>query len=481
MTGMRGKLLHRVLSLMLVLLLVFGGLSLPASAADNESLFSDAVWRNGNYNSTLGDMAGRRLYVYGIVDSFAEMPDGGTDAELSLNASEAAGRLDAALYFFRIFGKEPSGDCPFPDVPDDYKAAVAWLYEAGIIKGIGNNLFGVGSITEYQLLVMLSRYFGWETEDRETLYSIAESYGLLPKGLDEGVFSYGELYQILSAVLDRLAPERCACVRQEMSIPTRLDLTARSYADAVDQIKIAVRYLPSSIYLVFTETCPAEDIATFLLHFDWSKGDKALPIIGALDRSYLYPYSFSSYSNQRYCLQVAHYSEAYSFLADAQDWLRVYEDRNYSEALRALEAEYLLPLLELESDYERISKAHDLLCSLASYDYSEYYHKARHQSHKVFGFVENREIVCDGYAKTFQWMLLFLGIDNYEVVGVGNKEDHAWNKVLLYGEWYNVDTCWDDTGSDRFFLLKSDSFFEKYQYIFTDDYSKTAFASPYDY
>ena len=480
MTGMRGKPLHRVLSLV-ILLLLLAGLSPPASAADNDKLFSDAVWRNGNYNSTLGDMAGRRLYVYGIVDSFAEMPDNGTDADLYLNASVAAGRLNAALYFYRMFGKEPLGECPFPDVPDEYKAAVAWLYEAGVIKGIGNNLFGVGSITEYQLLVMLSRYFDWETEDRETLYGIAADYGLLPKGLDEDVFSFGELYQILSSVLDRLAPERCVCVRQEMSIPARLDLTACSYEDAVEQIKEAVHYLPGAISLLFTENCLAEDISTFLLHFDWSEGDKELPIIGALDRSYLSPYRFSSYSERRFRLQVKHYSEAFCFRADAQDWFRVYEDRNYSAALRAFENEYLFPLLDLENDYERISKAHDLLCSLASYDYSEYYHQARSQSHKIFGLIENGEIVCDGYAKTFQWMLLFLGIDSYEVVGVGNRENHAWNKVLLDGKWYNVDTCWDDTGSDRFFLLKSDSFFEKHQYCFTDGFSKTAFASSYDY
>lgn len=125
---------------------------------------SEARYRNGVYDATLGELAGRRLYVYGIVDGFVELSDEATDADLILNADAPAGRLDAALYLYRMLGSNPTGDCPFTDVPEEYVEAVTWLYEAGVTKGVGNHHYGMGSVTEHQLLVMLSRFYHWESE-----------------------------------------------------------------------------------------------------------------------------------------------------------------------------------------------------------------------------------------------------------------------------------------------------------------------------
>ena len=66
--------LKRILLGMLVLLTLFLAAPLTAYAAE-ESGFSDELWHNGKYSSSLGDMAGRRLYVYGIVDSADELPE----------------------------------------------------------------------------------------------------------------------------------------------------------------------------------------------------------------------------------------------------------------------------------------------------------------------------------------------------------------------------------------------------------------------
>jgi len=344
-----------------------GGLSLPAYAASDKEAFSDAVWRNGKYDSTLGDMAGRKLYVYGIVDSFAGIPEGGTDADVYLISDDTATRLDTALYLYRICGSEPENECLFSDVPEEYTEAVAWLYEAGVTKGVGNNLYGVGSITEYQLLVMLSRYFGWESESYDAVFYLADSLGLLPLGPEDDAFTYGELYQILSAMIDRLVPERAVPVRPEMSIPESIALTADSYREADRQIRTALQYLPGTITVQFSEDCPQEDLELFEQHYDWFYGDKELPIIGALNRSYVSPYFLTSYSNGRYKLWMSHYCDAYQAYSDSLNWLRVYEDTSYSVALTEFTAKYLAPIKSVSSQYDRIVKAHDLLCSLAAF------------------------------------------------------------------------------------------------------------------
>ena len=44
------------------------------------------------------------------------------------------------------------------------------------------------------------------------------------------------------------------------------------------------------------------------------------------------------------------------------------------------------------------------------------------------------------------------GIDTVAITGSG----HAWNKVHLYGKWYNVDSTWDDLGN-----ISGDTYFNK--------------------
>jgi transglutaminase/protease-like cytokinesis protein 3 len=57
--------------------------------------------------------------------------------------------------------------------------------------------------------------------------------------------------------------------------------------------------------------------------------------------------------------------------------------------------------------------------------------------------------VCEGYAKSFKYILDDLGIPCVIVCGVGQNsngeiENHAWNYVKLKDKWYAVDCTWDD-------------------------------------
>ncbi len=469
----------KMIWLLSALLLLCGILSPTALAAENAA-YEDTLWKNGTYESTLGDMAGRRLYVYGIVDSEGEITEQSTDKDIVLNADQPAGRLDAALYFYRLCGSGTEGDCPFPDVPEEYAEAVAWLYSAGIVKGIGNGMYGVGDITEYQAMVILSRLLGWGTEDRDTLNTIAEAEGLLPLDHQEGVFARGELFQILCALADSCFPEHCVPVRAEMSKPNLLSIQADSYESAKQQMEAAAVYVPARIAVTFLESCSMEDVEAFALHYDWDSAESGFPLIWALNLTYRKPCSMVSYSDRSYELKMPCYSSAYLAFADTLDWLRVYSDEAYSRCLAEFVEQTILPLRELPTEYERVRAAHDLLCELADYDY-EYFNGGRTEAHRILGFFVHQKVVCDGYANVYQWMLEYLGIKSYVVVGYA-QEAHAWNKVLLEEAWYNVDVCWADTGSDHEkYFLKSDAWFESNRHLFKDAFSTAVFASPNDY
>ena len=61
----------------------------------------------------------------------------------------------------------------------------------------------------------------------------------------------------------------------------------------------------------------------------------------------------------------------------------------------------------------------------------------------------NNKCVCEGYAKSLKYLLDAMGIDNTLVIGKGTNsegrsENHAWNYVKLDGNYYAIDSTWDD-------------------------------------
>lgn len=69
-------------------------------------------------------------------------------------------------------------------------------------------------------------------------------------------------------------------------------------------------------------------------------------------------------------------------------------------------------------------------------------------AHSIEGVFSKRGAVCEGYAKSFQLLADYAGLESIYAVGYGNGGGHAWNLVCLDGEWYNVDVTWDDSGSN---------------------------------
>lgn len=65
-------------------------------------------------------------------------------------------------------------------------------------------------------------------------------------------------------------------------------------------------------------------------------------------------------------------------------------------------------------------------------------------AHNVLGVLLEGEGVCESYAKAYQLLLNYIGIENIFVTGYSG-ENHAWNLVRLDdGEWYWFDLTWDD-------------------------------------
>lgn len=71
----------------------------------------------------------------------------------------------------------------------------------------------------------------------------------------------------------------------------------------------------------------------------------------------------------------------------------------------------------------------------------------------ICGVFLNGKVVCEGYARAVQYLLQKCGVVCAEAVGQVRKEDgeegggHAWNIVQMDGDYYYLDTTWDDSSN----------------------------------
>lgn len=95
--------------------------------------------------------------------------------------------------------------------------------------------------------------------------------------------------------------------------------------------------------------------------------------------------------------------------------------------------------------YQDIRRVHDYLVNNIEYDSTI----SRPHIYNIYGALVNGRAVCEGYARSFKYLMDELGIPCVLVIGTGTNsegetEDHAWNYVEVNGSWYAIDTTWDD-------------------------------------
>lgn len=153
---------------------------------------------------------------------------------------------------------------------------------------------------------------------------------------------------------------------------------------------------------------------------------------------------------------------AYTITIKPNYYTTVAEEEKVDERVGEILEE--LDLDKKASDYEKIKAVYDYVCSNVSYDYvhvrsSHYYRDSTAYAALVKGYAS-----CQGYAVALYRLLKEAGINNSIVTGTavneqGEEEFHAWNRVELYGVYYNADATWDSGESEyAFFMLPDEEF-----------------------
>lgn len=93
--------------------------------------------------------------------------------------------------------------------------------------------------------------------------------------------------------------------------------------------------------------------------------------------------------------------------------------------------------VSLPEDVQKVKLVHDYLTNTIHYVSGSQYNQS------AYSAIVNGKTVCAGYAHAFQYCMQKLGIPAAYIVGYAG-ESHAWNLLMLDGEYYCMDVTWDD-------------------------------------
>ncbi|WP_144512806.1 DUF5050 domain-containing protein [Bacillus sp. FJAT-22090] len=97
------------------------------------------------------------------------------------------------------------------------------------------------------------------------------------------------------------------------------------------------------------------------------------------------------------------------------------------------------------SDLEKVKAIHDYLVLSVAYDYDNFLkNTVPYDSYEAYGSLINKVAVCDGYTKAMALLLNKVGVQALQISGTGNGGGHSWNMIKIEGQYYHIDTTWDD-------------------------------------
>ncbi|MEG0258674.1 MAG: transglutaminase domain-containing protein [Lysinibacillus sp.] len=109
------------------------------------------------------------------------------------------------------------------------------------------------------------------------------------------------------------------------------------------------------------------------------------------------------------------------------------------------------------TNLEKVKAVNDYIVSTTAYT-----EETKASPHSAYTVLMEQSGVCQGYALLAHQMLQKLGIETKYIVGYVGEIGHAWNLVKLDGQWYHLDTTWNDPVPDRPRAIR-------YQYFLVND------------
>ena len=430
--------------------LVLLGTLLPAAAGESQA-----------------QAAAEQLYCLGLLNGAGTNPDGTPD----FNLGGTMTRGEAIIMVVRLSGYEGQAlsrdwDHPFTDVEPWAGPYVGLAYAKGISQGVSESVFGFSDqIDQAQYLTLLLRILGYKDTDWYDPYPAAALAGLT-EGEDYRpgtAFLRGDMCILSRSVLDaRMAGESCtllealeragALVPRELPEPAPVftpgptitagnSITVSSPEDMLAQFAVQVDARNINI-VIYPPRGQEEAYSAELLR---TENMDRFPDVDTL--------SCTSYPGQGRMEVTVLYRDHARVMAYIEGKITQLSESDLALYQRAVQIHSALADPTM-SEYQQVKAFHDYLCETVTYT------ERGQASHTAYGALVDGAAVCQGYTQAMDLLCFLSGIDCEYIFGSSRGQNHSWVRVNVEGQWYNVDTTWDDQVShiSYEYFLRSDEF-----------------------
>ena len=90
-------------------------------------------------------------------------------------------------------------------------------------------------------------------------------------------------------------------------------------------------------------------------------------------------------------------------------------------------------------DYTKIKYLYDHIVNTTDYE------EGADENQNIISVLLYHRSVCNGYAKTLQYLSQLMGIPSILVTGYAENGPHAWNVILMDGGWYQIDVTFGES------------------------------------
>lgn len=156
--------------------------------------------------------------------------------------------------------------------------------------------------------------------------------------------------------------------------------------------------------------------------------------MGSVIKAALRQDDYSAYILESYLYTIRSWGNKSTIALEA----KYRETKEQTAAVERKTAEVLAEIIKPGmNDHEKVMAIHDWIVRHVEYDQSLSYYTAYHA-------ITLGKAVCQGYSLLAYKMLNEAGITALIAEGTVHTGEHAWNMVLLDGNWYHLDVTWDD-------------------------------------
>ncbi|MDP4178245.1 MAG: cell wall-binding repeat-containing protein [Bacillota bacterium] len=156
---------------------------------------------------------------------------------------------------------------------------------------------------------------------------------------------------------------------------------------------------------------------------------------------YISSYGYQKYSGNKWRIHISYKDDPSGFLTKLNA---------VNTSVQTIISSIIKPgMTELQKE----TAIHNYIVNNTSYDYStDPNYTEQEDSFNAYGVFLKNKAVCEGYSEAMFRLLNAAGVNCQIVIGSSKKSDgsgesggsHAWNIVLINGNYYQIDSTWDD-------------------------------------